>query len=963
MANREVAKGRMLYKNGLAGAQPDFTDVKLKDDLKLIAELDRCLADVEGQEYACHAVKEQLFGNMNRENRDGPAAVFFFTGPSAVGKTLLAQKIAQALGRPFERLDMSAYSDREAFISLFGLNKFYKSSAPGRLTAFIKGNPVSVILMDEIEKAHITVRNHILQMFDKGAVYDLYYEKDFSVRDCILIFTSGVGANIYNTGNPYNLSATPVSVVIKALESEKNPATREPYFSRDLVSRFASGKIIVFNKLRPEVLHRIAVKQIEEIRDYYRTAYNIGSKIDADALADVILFSQGGDADVRSVVRAVKEFFSKNFERLAETVNSSGCGGRIGSVRYNIALASATSEAAEILADGAASRVLVFGGGVSGSIPKELAARIEIIPAPGGMSVHDIKKIDPAIALVGITDKNGAEAKELFENLTAVGIPAYVYTKAADLSITDYAENGAVDCFTPRKAINFKIWASGAVRGINLRKAESKLFRTNKVITFSVSYKYSKRTCAADITLSDFAAQIAYGGRGSSLFSGRSAIPDVTFEDIIGADEAKREFAPVIRQLRNYSGYARNGIRIPRGILLDGPPGSGKTSIAKAVANAAKLPFISLDATEFLSKWIGEGEQKIRDIFAEARRYAPSIIFIDEIDCITKDRMNSTAFGVYTGGLTNAFLSELDGVNSEDGAPVFVIAATNFDTHSGETLLDKAFLRRFDKKIHIGLPKAADREKFISRELSRYDFCTVSRGEIAGIVKRSVGWSLADLNLVIQNAVRHSENGSGFSLTDPVLEEAFASFNAGGRKMYDEETVRKTAYHEAGHIVAAELLGLKPAYATIVARSGYGGYIQYSEEDKFDLTREECLNRICVSLAGRAGEVCFYGSGGITTGAGGDLRSASEMAMRMVCAYGMEEDMLFCIEEGKAAENAAVCTRVQRILAEQYSRALALIRGNADKADAVAKALIERESLNDTELSEIISSIGEVYDA
>ena len=249
MSKKEIAKGKVLYRNGIGVAQPDYTDAKLREDMALLAALDDCFEEVEGQDYACHAVKEQLFGILNKTNKTGPAALFFFAGPPAVGKTLLAQKIGEALGRPFERFDMSGYSDKEAPISLFGLNKSYKSAAPGRFTTYIKEHPISVILFDEIEKAHVTVRNNILQMLDKGAVYDLFYERDFSVRDCILIFTSNVGKNAYDTGNPYNLSTTPISTVIKALEEEKCPFTGEPYFSRELVSRFASGKIIVFNKI------------------------------------------------------------------------------------------------------------------------------------------------------------------------------------------------------------------------------------------------------------------------------------------------------------------------------------------------------------------------------------------------------------------------------------------------------------------------------------------------------------------------------------------------------------------------------------------------------------------------------------------------------------------------------------------------------------------------------------------
>lgn len=956
MENKHISKGKIIYRNGAVARQPNYTEAKLKDDLALLSALNESFSAIEGQDYACNAVKEHLFGILRKKNESGPLAIFLFAGPPAVGKTFMAQKMAEALGRPFERFDMSGYSDKEATISLFGLNKSYRAAEPGRFTTYVKEHPVSVILLDEIEKAHITVRNNMLQMLDKGAVRDLFYEQDFSVRDCILIFTTNVGTNAYNSGDPYNLSVTPAPTIIKALEEERSPHTGEPYFSRELVSRFASGKIIVFNRLRPEVLHRIVVRHISKICRYYYDEYSICSKIDVNAVADIILYSQGGDADVRSVMRAIKEFFSKNFERVAEMVSASGCGGRICAIRYNIVLSSATSETADML-NGKESCVLSFGGSIKGAIPKAKSALISEVTANGSLSVHDIKRLDPVMAVVGVTEKNAAKAKELFDNLVAAGVPAYVYTKDKNIPLAYYAESGAVDCFAPHLRLSFNEWINGAVRGIDLSRIVERLFRTNKVIIFSTSYNYSKRTCVAEVTLSDFAMRIAFCGGENSLFVGKAAIPDVTFDDIIGADEAKRELVPVIRQLKNYKDYQRNGIRIPRGIILDGPPGSGKTSIAKAVANAADLPFISLNATEFRSKWVGEGEQRVRDTFAAARRYAPAIIFIDEIDCIAKDRMGLTAELSHTEGLTNAFLSELDGFSSDDKAPVFVIAATNFDTHSKDSKLDKALLRRFDKKIHIDLPKVCDREEFITRELTKYNFSTVSKAVISGIAKRSVGWSLADLNIVIQNAIRHSESDCGFLLTDCVLEEAFESFNAGERKIYDEQTVRKTAYHEAGHAVTAMLFGLKPAYTTIVFRGNYGGYMQYAEEDRLDFSREECLDRICVSMAGRAAEVCFYGNDGVTSGAGGDIRAATDMAMLMVCTYGMEDDMLCSIEQRKAMENTAVLKRVQNILIEQYGRALQVVRDNADKVDAVAEALVEREFLTDSEISVLISDI------
>lgn len=952
MADNQISKTGMVYKNAVAPYQPEFADARLNGEIELLSRLDSCLAEVEGQGYACHAVKEQLFGMMHRTNKSGPAAIFFFAGPAAVGKTFLAQKVSEAMGWHFERFDMSGYSDKEAPISLFGLNKSYKSAAPGRLTSCLKEHPVSVILFDEIEKAHVTVRNNMLQMLDKGAVRDLYYEQDFSVHDCILIFTSNVGTDAYDTGNPYNLSATPIKTVIKALENERDPSTGEFYFSRELVSRFASGKIIVFNRLRPEILHRIAVNNLIKLHEYYNREYSIGGPMDYAAVADIILFSQGGNADVRSVIRAAKEFFAGNFERMVETASANGCGARICRVRYKLDTSDMSDETRDILFDDEVLRILVFDGSER-CLSRGSDAQFEKV-TPSGIEIRDINALAPHAAVLEITRKNEATTKKLFDNLVAAGVPVYVCTRDKDISLGYYVENGAVSCHSSANAAGRSRWHSDMLHGIRLNKAARKLFRANKVIAFSTSYRYFPRTCTAEVTLSGFTTRIAYEYGENALFAGKAAIPDVSFDDIIGAEEVKRELLPVISQLKNYESYKKKGIRMPRGIILDGPAGSGKTSIAKAMANCADLPFIALNATEFLSKWVGAGEYKLRKVFSVARKYAPSVIFIDEVDCIAKDRMSGDAVSSHTEGLTNAFLSALDGFDSDSAAPVFVIAATNFDTHGGDTRLDKAFLRRFDKKIHIGLPDVGGREKFIARELARYDFSSVGAETVRNIAERSVGWSLADLNLVIQNAVRHSENCGRFSLTDQIFEEAFASFNGGERKAWDRQTRQKTACHEAGHAVAAALMGLKPGYVTIVSRREFGGFVQYSDEDKFALSRGECLDRICVSVAGRAAEVCFYGDGGISTDASEDMRWATQIALNMIGMYGMEEDMLCYLGRERAFENREALERAQGILAAQYRRAVDIISRNRHKVEAVAAELFRRESLTGTELSQLI---------
>ena len=950
---KTVVKTDTVFKNGLAVSHPEFVECKLQADLRLREALERAFSEVEGQGGACQAVKEALFGTLHRQNSRGPQAVFFFAGPPGVGKTFLAEKIASALGRPFERFDLSSYSDKESPFALFGLNKSYRDAAPGRLTRFLRSNPVSVLLLDEIEKSHPYVRNNLLQLLDTGEVRDLYYEEEISARDAILIFTSNAGNSLYLSGDPYTLSSVSEAEIINALQEQVDPVTHKPCFPQELISRFASGKIVVFNYLRPQTLRDITTKQLYEQRQVLREEYDIAFRLNISTIADLLVLSLGRNADIRTVVRAARGFIFENLEHITEFVRTQSDGGcRISGVHFHTDFSSTTEDVREILFPKEPARILSCGGKKLGyRLTKEIKDCTEPWETSEWPDESEIRKFAPDLAFVEISKKNKGRAQTLFKLLAALRIPICVYTKDKE-PLTYYTANGAVSCYGESGA-DFSDWLCRCIRGVKLSIAAEKFYRSSKVLSYSTHYRYSPKTCTVDVTLSDFRAEIAYSNGERALFASGAAIPEIKFNDIIGAEEAKKELFPMIGQLKNFRSYLANGIRIPRGILLEGPPGSGKTSIAKAVAAEAGLPFLSLNSTQFLSRWVGEGAQKLRETFAAARRYAPAVLFIDEIDAIARDRMGEDASSKHTDDLTNALLSELDGFQDNRQTPVLVIAATNFDTRSPDTKLDKALLRRFDKRVYVGLPDAAGRKFFLERELAKYSFQTVSKSTVESIARRSPGFSLATLELIIQNALRHGEKEGMFTLTDTILEEAFASFTDGERKACDEETLAKTAYHEAGHALVALLLGIKPLYATIAGRANYGGYVCYSEEDKRLFTREECRNRMCIALAGRAADVLSYGDGGISTGASSDLRSATEMAMDMVCRYGMDSSLVY-MEAEKGREPKEIQERAAALLNEQYARAERLLTENGAKLKELAEALLEKENLTGEEMERAI---------
>lgn len=941
---------RQLYKSPFH-ADAAYTHLSLNEDDGAV-KLEQALGAVQGQNYAFQLVKEYLFGNLNRRNEKGPAALLVFAGAPAVGKTFMAEQIAKALGRPFDRIDMSGYADKEAHFSLAGINPSYKGAASGRLTSFLYENPVSVVQLDEVEKAHPVVKNLLLQMLERGSIRDLYMDQEISVRDAIIIITTNVGREIYESGRrDFQLSQTPLSVITDAFEHEIDPETNAPYFSRALVSRFASGRIVIFNKLRPQTLMQIALQEMEKQSEYYQKQYALSFTADKEKLAMLLILTQGGAADARAVKRCVREFFEKHLERVVTYTGEADRSFAFSSMHVEIDLAHATDRAQALLR-GNQPRLLVHGRDALRYTRAENS--VETIEATEDFDLKSIPTLDVSAAIIE-ADEGG---DRLFEALAKQGIPLYCYTtkKEGHSFFLPYTDRGAVDCFSPAFTnTTLKKWVSGIVSGMTLQETMRSAFRANRVAEFEASYEIDRVNQCVRLQIGEIDFQTAYAGRDMADFV--EGIPNVRLDDVFGAGDAKKELLPMIRQLKHAKRYLRQGIRLPRGIILSGAPGTGKTMLARAIACEAEMAFIQKNATEFLQQYVGEGPRSVRELFATARKYAPSIIFIDEIDAIARARTGNPDHHAIEE-LVNTFLAEMDGFDAHDDAPVFVIAATNFTTRRGETTLDEAFLRRFDRKIHMDLPDKKTREAFLTATLAKYSFSKVTSSFLANLASRSVGWTLSDLNLIVQNSIRHAEDAKSgaFCLTDQILNEAFECYDAGLSKHLTEQEVEKTAYHEAGHAVISALLGRMPAYVTIVSRDNAAGYVMLGESENAAFrSRRECEDDICIALAGRASERLFFGEDGITSGASSDLQRATETAKRMICLYGMSECVTPSVQPDRWMEFPVVWEQVTQLLTRQGERVDALVKQSRDVIGRVADALLERNSLDKAALEKIIA--------
>ena len=360
-----------------------------------------------------------------------------------------------------------------------------------------------------------------------------------------------------------------------------------------------------------------------------------------------------------------------------------------------------------------------------------------------------------------------------------------------------------------------------------------------------------------------------------------------TFADVAGADEEKAELEEIVSFLKNPKAYDAMGAHIPKGVLLVGPPGTGKTLLAKAVAGEANVEFLSISGSDFVELYVGVGASRVRDLFDQAKKVAPAIIFIDEIDAVGRQRGSGLGGGHDEREQTlNQLLVEMDGFNNNTG--VIVMAATN-----RADILDNALLRpgRFDRQIHVGLPDIKGREEILrvhARKKPLGDDVS-----LANIAKGTAGFSGADLENLLNEAALLAVRRKQRFITQADIEEAILKVEMGPEKksrVVTEETKRLTAYHEGGHAIVGRFLKhMDPVhYITVIPRGEAGGFTLFRpEEDKAGYSRSYLYEKIVMALGGRVAEKLFLDD--ITTGASADIQQASEIARQMVTVYGMSE--------------------------------------------------------------------------
>ncbi len=443
---------------------------------------------------------------------------------------------------------------------------------------------------------------------------------------------------------------------------------------------------------------------------------------------------------------------------------------------------------------------------------------------------------------------------------------------------------------------------------------------------------------------------------------------DVDFDDVAGLENAKNEVKEMIEYLKDPRQFQDIGAELPKGILLAGPPGTGKTLMARAMAGEAGVPFYSISGSEFIEMFVGVGASRVRDMFSEAKKNAPSLIFIDELDSIGRARGTGVGGGHDEREQTlNQILSEIDGFHPNES--VIVLAATN-----RPDVLDQALVRpgRFDRQISLDMPRKDSRKKILKVHAKK--LATADDIDFDVLAGATVGFSGADLKNLVNEAALLAARKEKDQVEMEDFNESREKIIMGVKRedRLSEEEKKTVAYHEAGHaLVAMTLPGTDPLTKVSIIPRGrsLGATEQVPEEDRHNLGKEYLLNRVAVTVGGRAAEEEVFGD--VTTGAGDDLKKATQIARRMVCQWGMSKKVGLVVfkkgephpflgkeltQERDYSERTAriIDEEIQTIIANCYAKAQDILRKNRENLDRFAEALMEKESMAVEEIEELL---------
>ena len=875
---------------------------------------------------------------FTEKNRCRPKAIFLFAGSPGVGKTYLATEAAKALELPVKRFDMSSYADDVSASELTGAGANFKSPKPGALTGFVHDHPSSMLIFDEIEKAHPKVINLFLQVLDAGTLYDNKYEANIAFGETVIIFTTNAGKSLYQDTTKHNYSDVPKKVILDALEKECHPVTGRPVFPQAICSRLATGNVLLFNHLTAHQLSTIAAAKrffSAELFELYRLA---GTDRKAMAASGIQKIRWQLDIDraepiIRQLYHVPEDntflFFGSEEARMqAQQMQEKG----------RMLYASNLDEVKQILQEHELSFAAIdYFHGCSEKMSYLNAGDVH---SEGRKCWEVLQQYEPELPVfIWETDNYQYNREEVL---------SFLGKGAEDILHISFSDRNA--CKATLDQLQMQLWQQKALDTLAFR---------HQVLNYETAQSLSEDGTIGTIKVFDLHLATAVDADDQKDVLSAEEKPDIHWSDIVVSEDVKSELQYFQSYLKDAKSFLKKGAAAPKGILLYGPPGTGKTSLAKVIAAESDVTFLTASADQFISKWVGEGPQAVHRIFSIARKYAPAILFIDEIDAIGR-RRTEEAFHDGRQEILNALLTEMDGFKTSVKKPVLVMAATNLGGNNGSTgALDPALVRRFDRSICIDLPDRAGRIQLLKMLRNKHQILRISDDMLQNLAERSIGMSPALLEGAVNAAIREAIR-SGTEVSDSMMDEAFEKYNHGEEKHWNRADLIKTARHEAGHAVVCNYFGEEPSYLTVAARDNHGGYMMYSAaEGKGVYTKKELLRQIAVSLGGRAAELAYYGEEeGLSTGPSSDLETATAIARKMICNYGMYNEIAAGIvmqNEVSETVSQSIEQKVNAIIQEQLNLSVAIIKENADKMAQLVDTLMEKTHLNKQEIQEVLN--------
>lgn len=959
-----------------APASEQYSFSQLIDKIK---EMNIVLQErVLGQEEAIRIFLEGYFQSefLKGAGDELHIPVFLYAGPPGVGKTMLALEAAKLLDRPYHKFDMAEYVDPNAEHLFRGVPKTYQAPKEGEVTGFVKEHPNAVLIFDEIEKANINVIHLFLQILDGGQINDAFTDETVSFKDTMMIFTTNVGKELYEGEWTENLSALPTRVIINALEKETDQYGQN-LFPASLCSRFATGNVVMFNHLNISHLIRIAENGFDGCKRAMKTVYGYDLTYDPK-LPTLFLYSLGSEMDARTVTGRSGRMINQEIYELGWHMPDPEQLNNLKSVRIEVDLDNASEEIRSLMVSDELPRVLLIAEQEAWKdIPINEGCLLDFAQS-GEEAFALIEGNDYSMVLVDPffrPDESGSrflslddfrsEGIQILNAITEKSIWAPVYLlETKPIGMEDrqiFRQRGIRGFFAADDPVQLADGIMTLADSLYLQERAQDLSRRNRVVTYNTWQTVSDDGTEATISLYDFKINVAVDAGDREALLSDADRPKERFDDVIGAENAKAELRSFIEYLKHPKKYMVSGKVPPKGVLLYGPPGTGKTMLARAMAGESDVSFIQTSAGALANKYVGESERNIRELFRKARSYAPSIIFIDEIDAIGKERTGSE-FTHHTEGMLNQLLAEMDGFKVDPSKPVFVLAATNFDLDGTKSnkraVLDEALVRRFANRIYVDLPNKSEREQYLKMQLEGREH-SVSPAAIANVASRTTGQSLAILKGIIELAWRNADKGDA-GLDDDCLLNSLEEYMFGEKKEWNEEYYRSVAIHESGHAWVGWRSGDKPDYITVVSRGNFGGYVQTSNEDTPSYSREQLLWKIRTCLAGRAAEICWLGEEkGTNTGVSSDLRQATSYAINMICQYGMGDSSLVSLDPDmimRTPNGEALLKEADRILREEMENTKRLVEEGREKIDKLVDVLMNDNQAIGEEIDRIFSA-------